>query len=216
MKSLFTNINTYEFNSQEDFYKSIVEELKSCDWVKARDSDKYLCESVPYLTFYKMTAIDYRYFEDKNICFRYEIFYTKGVDNQYTWEVNFYENEERQYNDYLIVENDDLGLFSRPEEQKEEPDWRDVLSYTLNKILQSESVEDVVDYIDNNFASISDKVRENCIDNLVASDIDDSLKEDIARDWIDDNSGEAFDRAWDNMDSYDIKNKIIDYLADNL
>lgn len=79
MKSLFTNINTYEFNSQEDFYKSIVEELKSCDWVKARDSDKYLCESVPYLTFYKMTAIDYRYFEDKNICFRYEIFYTKLV-----------------------------------------------------------------------------------------------------------------------------------------
>lgn len=216
MKRLFTNINTYEFNSQEDYYNSIVEELKSCEWVKARDSNKFLCESVPFLTFYKMTAIDYRYFEEKNVNFRYEIIYTKGVDNQYLWEVNFYENEERQYNDCLLVENDDLGLFSRPEEQKGESDWRDILSYTLNQILQSESVEDVVDYIYNNFSLISDKIREGCIENLVASDIDDSLKEDIARDWIDDNSRDAFDRAWDNMDSYEIKDKIIDYLSDNL
>jgi hypothetical protein len=108
--------------------------------------------------------------------------------------------------------SDVLSLFTK----KEESDWRDVLSYTLNQILQSESVEDVVDYIDNNFPSLSDKIRENCINSLVASDIDDSLKEDIARDWIDDNSGEAFDRAWDNMDSYEIKDKIIGYLSDNL
>lgn len=213
MKRLFTNINTYEFNSQEDYYNSIVEELKSCEWVKARDGDKFLCESVPFLTFYKMTAIDYRYFEEKSINFRYEIIYTKTTDNQYSWEVNFYENEERQYNDYLLVENDDLGLFSRPEEQK---DWRDILSYTLNQILQSESIRDIVDYIDNNFPSLSDQVREDCVNNLVASDIDDSLKEDIARDWIDDNSRDAFYRAWDNLDSYEIKDKIIDYLSDNL
>lgn len=214
MKRLFTCMNVNE--NDMDFYKNIVEELKSCEWVKARDSDKFLCESVPSLTFYKMTAIDFEYFEVKNINFRYEIIYTKTTDNQFSWEVNFYENEERQYSDYLLVENDDLELFSRLEEQKEELDWRDVLSCTLNQILLSESVEDVVDYIDNNFPSISDKIRENCIENLDPSDIDDSLKEDIAGDWIDDNSSDALDRAWDNMDSYEIKDKIIDYLSDNL
>ena len=216
MKNLFVNINTYEFNSQEDFYKSIIEELKSCEWVKARDSDKFLCESVPYLTFYKMTAIDYRYFEDKNINFRYEVIYTKGVDNQYTWEVNFYENEERQYNDYLIVENDDLGLFSRPEEQKEEPDWRDVLSYTLNQILQSESVEDVVDYIDNNFASLSDKIRENCVENLSKDDLDSDFVEEIGKSWVEENTSDAWDLIEKDAYTSDLKDFVIRVIENNM
>lgn len=216
MKRLFTNIVTCESNSEEEFYKSVVEELKSCEWVKAKDSDKFLCESVPYLTFYKMTAIDYRYFEDKNINFRYEVIYTKGVDNQYTWEVNFYENEERQYNDYLIVENDDLGLFSRPEEQKEESDWRDVLSYTLNQILQSESVEDVVDYIDNNFASISDKIRENCVENLSKDDLDSDFVEEIGKSWVEKNTSDAWDLIEENAYTSDLKDFVIRVIENNI
>ena len=213
MKRLFTNLNVYE--TSEDFYKTVVEELKSCEWVK-KDSDKFLCESVPPMTFYKMTAIDFEYFEVKDIKFRYEIIYTKTTDNQYSWVVSFYENEERQYYYYLLVENDDLGLFSKSEEQKEESNWSDVLYNALTQVLQSKSVEDVVDYIDNNFPSLSDKVREDCVNNLDPSDIGDSLKEDIAREWIEENAADAYDSAIYGMDSCDIKDKIIDYLSDNL
>ena len=214
MKRLFTCMNVKE--NDMDFYKNIVEELKSCKWVKVGDSDKFLCESVPFLTFYKMTAIDYRYFEEKNISFRYEIIYSKTTDNQFSWEVNFYENEERQYSDYLLVENDDLELFSRLEGQKEQSDWRDVLSYTLNQILQSESVEDVVDYIDNNFSSISDKIRENCVESLSKDDLDSDLVEEVGKSWVEKNTSDAWDLIEENAYTSDLKDIVIRVIENNM
>lgn len=205
MKRLFTNINTYEFNSQEDFYKSIVEELKSCEWAK-EEGNRFLCKSVPFLTFYKMTAIDYRYFEEKNINFRYEIIYSKGVDNQYSWEVNFYENEERQYNDYLLVENDDLGLF--PQEKTEEKSTKDKLIECINNYCNENTRSAFIDFLGDEFPGlwedIVDVVREN------------EDTEETAKRWIDDNNGDAIDYVFDNCDSYDLKGYVIDFIRDNL
>lgn len=213
MKRLFTNINVDCGMSDNEYYKSIVEELKKCSWEKLPDN-KFLCVSVDWLTFYKMAAIDYRYFEEKNIAFRYEIFFIKLPDGQFEYEVNFYEKEERQYNDYLIVETDDLELFQA--EEKPETDWRNLLSNVLENALEETDVDSIVEFIDSNFAEVSDKIRENFSDNLEVDDIGDVLKDDIARDWIERNSDDAYDRAVDNMDSYEIRDKIIDYLSDNL
>lgn len=212
MKKLFAIMNVNE--NDVDFYKSIVEELKSCQWEKTDSNNIFVCNSVSTLLFYKMTAIDCSYFESKNIDYFYEIFYTKGVDNTYTWEVNFYEKQERMYSDYLVVENDDLGLFQA--EEKPCTDWQNLLSNVLENALKETDVDSIVEFIDNNFADVSDKIRENLCDNLEVDDIGDVLKDDIARDWIERNSSDAYDVAVDNMDSYEIKDKIMDYLSDNL
>lgn len=214
MKRLFTNINTYEFNSQEDFYKSIVEELKGCEWVK-ENNDKFLCKSVPSMTFYKMTAIDFEYFEVKDINCRYEIIYSKLPDGQYSWEVNFYENEERQYSDYLLIENDDLGLFSSPEEQTEENPielLKKALILCVEKEIGTSDITSVIEEYD----YLYDAIKENVIDNLGIEDLSDSLMEDAAYEYIERCPADCYERAMDNMESYDIKDKIIDYLSDNL
>ena len=118
---------------------------------------------------------------------------------------------------FVMFKGDELGLFTpKAEEQKEESNWSDVLYNALTQVLQSKSIRDVVDYIDNNFSSLSDQIREDCVHNLDPSDIDDSLKEDIAREWIEENAADAYDSAIYGMESYDIKDKIIEYLSDNL
>lgn len=216
MKRLFTNIDVNVYGvSDNEYYKNIVEELKKCNWEKLPDN-KFLCVSVDWLTFYKMTAIDYRYFAEKNIAFRYEIFFIKLPDGQFEYEVNFYEKEERQYSDYLIVENDDLELFQVVEEEKPETDWRNLLSNVLENALKETDVDSIVEFIDNNFADVSNKIRENFSDNLEVDDIGEVLKQDIAEDWIEQNPDDAYDRAVDNMDSYEMRDKIIDYLQNNL
>lgn len=217
MKRLFTNININCGMSDNEYYKSIVEKLKKCSWEKLPDN-KFLCVSVDWLTFYKMAAIDYRYFEEKNIAFRYEIFFIKLSDGQFEYEVNFYEKEERQYSDYLIVETDDLELF-KVEEKNEDLSEEEIikkLSSALTLATDNLDIDRIIDLIDNNFADVSNRMREIFCENLEVDDIGECLKDDIAKDWIERNPDDAYETAVDNMDSYEIKDKIIDYLSDNL
>lgn len=215
MKRLFDFIGT-ETNTPKDFYKSVVEELKSCEWVKEGDNNKFICESVPFLTFYKMTAIDYRYFEEKNINFRYEIFYSKTVDNQYLWEVNFYEFNERQYGDYLIVQSDDLGLFQNTEEQTTDEDPVELLKKALKlcaeKGVDTANIQGVIEDYD----YIYDAIKTQVLDNIGVDDLPSFLIEDAGKEWIDENAADAYDRAVNAMESYEIRDKIIEYLSDNL
>lgn len=214
MKRLFTNIDVNLYGvSDNEYYKSIVEELKKCSWEKLPDN-KFLCVSVDWATFYKMTAIDYRYFEEKNIAFRYEILFIKLPDGQFEYEVNFYEKEERQYNDYLIVENDDMELFKT--EEKLGTDWRNLLSNVLENALKETDAKSIADFIDINFTDITNEVRTNCIDELTVNDLTISLIEDAAEEWIEQNSSDAFEKAMHNMDSCEIKDQIIDYLQETL
>lgn len=99
--------------------------------------------------------------------------------------------------------------------QNEEPkntDLKSVVQETIDKLGEGA----IIDFLDGNFPSILDTVREHYMDSLEASDIGDCLKEDIINEWFEDNSGEALDKAWDVADDYDLKDKIIDYLGDRL
>lgn len=218
MKRLFYFIGGGQFDSQKDFYKSVVEELKSCQWEK-KDENTFICASgVTRSTFFKMTGIDYGFFEDREIIYCYDILYSKMVDGQFSWEVNFYENAEKQYSDYLIVENDDLGLFQAEEktDNMSEEEIIKKLSSALTLATDNLDIDRIIDLIDNNFADVSNRMREIFCENLEVDDIGDVLKEDIARNWIEENPVDAYETAVDNMDSYEIKDKIIDYLSDNL
>ena len=217
MKRLFTNINVDCGVSNNDYYKGIVEELKKCSWEKLPDN-KFLCVSVDWLTFYKMTAIDYRYFEEKNIDFRYEIFFKKLPDGQFEYEVNFYEKEERQYDDYLIVETDDLELFTeeKPEDLSEEEIIKK-LSSALTLATDNLDIDRIIDLIDNNFADVSNRMREKFCESLVVDDIDnDDLKDEIGREWAENNTEELKNIYLDNASSYELKEMATDIINDYL
>ena len=90
------------------------------------------------------------------------------------------------------------------------------LSAALTLATDNLDIDRIIDLIDNNFADVSNRMREIFCENLEVDDIGDVLKDDIARDWIEQNPSDAYDTAIDNMDSYEIKDKIMDYLSDNL
>ena len=55
---------------------------------------------------------------------------------------------------------------------------------------------------------IYEEFREQIISELTTDDIPDSLTEDVAYNWISNNSEEAFDKAIDEMSDYILKDKI--------
>jgi hypothetical protein len=110
-------------------------------------------------------------------------------------------------------DTDILGLFT---EEKPGTDWETLLGNAIKKALAETDVDSIVEFIDNNYADVSNKIRENFSENLEVDDIEEVLKDDIAKDWIEQNYDDAYDRAVNNMDSYEMKDKIIDYLQNNL
>ena len=200
-----------------------IETLKTMDWQGDRNGDLLYFTNTNDSYFQDITGVCVS-------CLR-ELLGSNNTMESFYWEIAYRFHKESDFfdlhyaiwckgdivKDGIIQEFDDdvLGLFT---ENKPDTDWQEALKTLLENIFKNPEAdtEKIVDFIDSNFPCISDKIRENCIDNLVPSDLDDSLKEDIARDWIDDNTNDAWDKVWDSLDSYDIKDKIIEYLSDNL
>lgn len=111
--------------------------------------------------------------------------------------------------DIEFFSDDALGLFS-PGEPKE-LDAVDNFKDALRRLLDEKSNDEVIDILID-----SDDDLWNDITNYIEENMDDSEKEDVARDWIRDNAADAYEYALCDMDSYEIKDKIIDYLSDNL
>jgi hypothetical protein len=117
---------------------------------------------------------------------------------------------------FCVVPDDVMGFFTeKPAENTDQDDFN-VLKNTLETILEKYDTETVAEFLDNNFADIPNSIREKCVENLDVDDLGECLIEDAAYKWIEDNPEDAYERAIRDMDSYDIKNKIIDYLSDNL
>lgn len=51
---------------------------------------------------------------------------------------------------------------------------------------------------------------------MTADDVSEELKDDIIDDYFEHNSYDALEKAWDNADSSDKRDKVIDYIQDNL
>ena len=90
------------------------------------------------------------------------------------------------------------------------------LEATLQNAIENLGEHEVASFIDDNFSGVSDVIRDRILENLDSDDVPDWLKEDIARDWCENNSEDAWEIAEDNMDSCDVKEKIIGYLERNL
>lgn len=200
-----------------------IEELKKLNWEKVDDFFK-----APIGSDFLTELTGYNIYED-----------TVTIMSPMSWQVDYYKSaiyqdfSEKYYLQYRIFvggvqwasgnfamfDGDLLGLYTpkeEPTEEKPETDWRNLLSNVLENALKETDVDSIVEFIDSNFPTVSDKIRENFSDNLEVDDIGEVLKDDIAKDWIEQNADDAYDRAVDNMDSYEMRDKIIDYLQNNL
>ena len=203
-----------------------IETLKTMDWQDDRNED--LTGGLLYFS-----NTDDSYFQDITgvcvSCLR-ELLGSSNTMDSFYWEIAYRYHKNSNFYDlhyaiwckgdvvkdgvFQVFDTDILGLFT--EEKPTGTDWESLLSDALKKAFEETDVDSIVEFIDYNYADISNKIRENLCENLEVDDIGDCLKDDIARDWIEKNPDDAYDRAIDNMDSYEIKDKIIDYLSDNL
>ena len=117
---------------------------------------------------------------------------------------------------FVMFKGDELGLFTPKAEEQEEEDPIELLKKAL-KLCEEKEVEvpDMTSVIEDN-VYIYDAIKTQVLDNIGVNDLPDYVIEDAAREWIDNNSGDAYDRAVNAMESYEIRDKIIEYLSDNL
>lgn len=202
-----------------------IETLKTMDWQDDRNED--LTGALLYFS-----NTNDSYFQDITgvcvSCLR-ELLGNNDTIETFYWEIAYrYHKDNMNYDLHFAIwckgdvvkdgviqefDTDILGLFT---EKKPGTGWENLLRDALKKALEETDVDSIVDFIDSNFPTVSDKIRENFSENLEVDDIGEVLKDDIARDWIEQNPDDAYDRAIDNMDSYEIKDRIITYLSDNL
>ena len=95
----------------------------------------------------------------------------------------------------------------------------DVLGY----FDKAESVDDymngdpdvVAERLEIDYPDVYDAIVNKMKDNLEVGDIDSNLREEIAEDWISDNSSEAFDKSVDNLGRSELADCICDVIRNN-
>lgn len=189
-----------------------IETLKKLEWV---ETDNYfMTRNLPDQVFLDLTDID-----PSSI---YDSIYLPVSNKIEYYKSSVYKNGEKYFLQYTIFVDGvewakgNFAMFGNDLLELYAPKWESLLGNALKKVLAATDVDSIVEFIDNNYADVSNKIRENFCENLEVDDIGEVLKQDIAKDWIGHNSDDAYDRAMHNMDSHEIKDKIIDYLQNNL
>jgi hypothetical protein len=195
--------------------------LKSYAWEKNHDTDIFFIDGISIECFTDFTGYDLAKLQDlkaDNISMGWDLVYGKpGTDEKYPTSyylqgIVYIDNKIFNDEKHFISDVDFLGLYTKEEEKTEEQLFLD----TIAGFIGEHDDEHIIDLLKQNCTDFWNKIVCDVAENLTVTDIDDSLKDDIARDWIEQNSSDAYDTAIDNMDSYEIKDKIMDYLSDNL
>ena len=207
------------------FTNEQIETLKGMDWQDDRGDNLFYFGSKNHDAFFEELTQLYI------MCLRELLGNDDTMESVY-WEIAYRKRNESLFDfhyciwakndvakDGVIAEYDTdiLGLFT--EEKNDDLSEEEIikkLSSALTLATDNLDIDRIIDLIDNNFADVSNRMREIFCENLEVDDIGECLKDDIAKDWIERNPDDAYDRAVDNMGSFEIKDKIIDYLSDNL
>lgn len=104
----------------------------------------------------------------------------------------------------LTDEEDWLELFRLSELEKKE-ETEDTLKAFLSK-----TSDEIADYLKENEMDLWQELRQNIINELEADDLLDGLKEEVAEDWISENSNSAFHSALGHMGSCEIRDALKD------
>ena len=108
---------------------------------------------------------------------------------------------------------DFLDLFDRngdmkgEEKSDEERKWEE-FNDAFARFIGENDYEEVIENIKENHVTFWEKLKEDVAENLDYDDVGDCLAEEVADNWIRENSEEAFDKALNEMSSYDLKDKI--------
>ena len=150
------------------------------------------------------------------ICLDFQTLKRLGV---VSYSVNYvYDRDTKEYvlqchtyidnvmNEKLSVELTDsedwLELFRLSELEKRE-ETEDTLKAFLSK-----TTDEIVDYLKENEMDLWQELRQNIINELEADDLLDGLKEEVAEDWISENSNSAFRSALSHMGNYEIRDAL--------
>ena len=112
------------------------------------------------------------------------------------------------YEENQQFEDDVLGLFAE-EEKKQKQSLEDFLK--SDNFDPEEFLEQVKAIDREAYDSISNHFEESVMNNL-----DESQKEDIADEWIGDNTDDAWQKVLDEVSDYTIREFVKDYIQDNL
>lgn len=201
--------------------------LKSYAWEKNHDTDTFFIGGISIECFTSFTGYDLEKLHDlkaDNVSMGWDLVYGKPGTNEkyptsyYLQGIVYIDNKIFNDEKHFISDVDFLELFTEkePEKTDEQIKWEQ-FNDSLAGFIGENDDNEVIEQIKQNHTLFWNKIVEDVVENLSADDIDnDTLKDDIARDWIERNPSDAYDTAIDNMDSYEIKDKIMDYLSDNL
>lgn len=103
----------------------------------------------------------------------------------------------------LECDDDFLGLFEKKENDKEADDFFD------------DSIDDIIAKMKNEHADVYEGIVEDVLRNIRDYDLEDSVKEDIAKEWIEDNPCDAVSVAEDYIGNDDMKDIIIRWFDRN-
>ena len=205
-----------------------IEELKKMEWVEALNGENnnyFMALNLADNDFVDLTGIDLNslydniYLPVSNRIEYYKSSVYKNGEKFYLQYIIFVDGVEWARGNFAMFVSDELGLFTpKTEEQEEQTEENPIellkkaLKLCADKEVETSDVTSVIE----DFDYLYDAIKENIIDNLGVEDLSDSLMKDAANEYIERNPSNCYERAMDNMASYEVKDKIIDYLSDNL
>lgn len=114
---------------------------------------------------------------------------------------------------FVMFKGDELGLFSKPEEQEEQETMTPgELEAAINKF----TPEEVARLIENNCTDVYDAVRDIVLDNLGVNDLPGWLQDDAGKDWVENNLDDAKEKYLENASSSDLRDLAVEIINDYL
>ena len=198
-----------------------IEQLKKSQWQEV-EKDKKITGDFSTNLLWEITGLNADILNTKIENAYYEATYTRteNGENEYAYNLCIGYLTENDASIFSCKTDDSdtdfLELFTETEEQTEDENPIELLKKALKLCADKEvGTSDITSVIED-FDYLYDAIKENIIDNLGIEDLSDSLIEDAAYEYIERNPSDCYYRAMDNMESCEVKDKIIDYLSDNL
>lgn len=200
-----------------------IETLKTMDWQDDRGEDLVYFTNTNDSYFQDITGVCVS-------CLR-ELLGDSNTITSFYWEIAYrYHKDSMIYDLHYAIwckgdvvkdgvvqefDTDILGLFTKTEEKTDNPIER--LKKALQECENNPDVEkaDIQAAIEE-FDFIYDSLQRLVLDNVGVGDLPDNLIEDCAKEWIEQNPDDAYDRAIENMYDSDVRDKVIDYINENL
>ena len=193
-----------------------IEILKSYQWETSGNFEGFTLNEISQEQFQKVTGYDLvalLSLKGAECSLGWSLEYGRKVnwstdgDNNFVLRSIVYIGGSVFYQDFINEsETDFLGLF--PQEKTEEKSTKEKLIECINNYCDENTRSAFIDLLGDEFPGLWEDILDIARENLDT--------ENTAKQWIDDNNGDAIDYVFSNCDTYDLKDCVVDYIRDNL